>query len=292
MLVYKNSINSIDKLTAPQNLSVYIHFPWCLQKCHYCDFYSIGINQENSKNKLQGITKEESQQYTTLIKKELQERLRDGSAFHNLSQIVSIYLGGGSPSLLSANDIQYILDALRKEYTLTPDCEITLEANPENINSDYLQSISQAGITRINVGIQTFQGDVLSSMNRFYDPDSYSMVLQKLEASPLSKNFGLDLIYGFPGQTQKDFYNDLDYILKVHPAHLSLYSLTVEPNTVYGQVVHQQRRTNKKIENSNDLPEIEGIAIRVKSIKSSTTSITNSHRVIFRISTFDSDRIG
>ena len=214
-------------------LSIYLHFPWCLQKCHYCDFYSLGLLDTLRSTHLNQSAR---RSYINALQLELQQRLQAASSFRNFQEVTSIYIGGGTPSLLTADEIAYILAQLRAEFTVGADCEITLEANPENINADYLQSIAQAGINRINVGIQTFQPQILNDMHRFYDCDAYANVLQLLQASPLSRNFGLDLIYGFPTQTKADFYSDLQRVLCVKPTHLSLYSLTVESNTVYGQL--------------------------------------------------------
>ena len=213
----------------PDNsLGLYIHYPWCLQKCHYCDFYSIEKNEES---------KEEQKLYRENIIKELEKRLKDPNlAFSNKQKISSIYWGGGTPSLMPIEDLAFLLEKLQTYFELSKNCEITLEANPENINHNYLESLYQLGINRLSVGIQTFQARLLEKMNRFYSLEAYENILDHLSNGPF-QNYSLDLMYGFPQQKEEDFFRDLENVLKNKPPHLSLYSLTVEPNTVYGSRV-------------------------------------------------------
>ena len=223
-----------------KSLSIYLHFPWCLQKCHYCDFYSLALDKTK---KISGINTEFQDMikaYQKAVLRELILRLSDKeSSFREFETVSSIFFGGGTPSLLPIETIAAILSAVRQEFTLAPECEICLEGNPENLTPEYLSALSPL-VNRVNVGIQSLDQKILESMNRFYSKERYSSILHDLQASPLS-NFGIDLIYGFPGQTEDSFYKDLAEVLSIcNPPHLSIYSLTAEANTVYGQAVQKK----------------------------------------------------
>ena len=238
-----SSTLSIPSFTiSPSSLGIYIHFPWCLQKCHYCDFYSLGLDSLKKSQKNEKFNYKLSfslfNSYLKALLYELELRLKNTLMFCQYKNIGSIYFGGGTPSLMPVEMLNKILDRLCTDFELTDDCEITLEGNPEDMASEYLEEIYSIGIQRINVGIQSFQAEVLKNMNRFYNPDSYNTLLDKLNQSSF-QDFGIDLIYGFPGQKEVDFYNDLETVLSSNPQHLSLYSLSVESNTAYEQGVRQ-----------------------------------------------------
>ncbi|GIX40352.1 MAG: coproporphyrinogen III oxidase [Leptospiraceae bacterium] len=213
----------------PNYLGIYIHFPFCLQKCHYCDFYSLGLNEHNLD--IKEIEK-------IFIERILEEFLLRYPYFKEFNKINTIYFGGGTASFLSAQSIKKLLQYFKDFFLFTEDCEITLEGNPEHLyDKDYLLNLKEIGINRINVGYQTKQFNFLQKMNRYYNPDHYEKVLYNI--SSIFDNWGVDLIYGFPDQTLEDFKKDLDFILSFPLKHLSLYSLTVEHGTMYEKLIHQ-----------------------------------------------------
>lgn len=238
-----------------KELGIYIHFPWCLQKCHYCDFYSIGIGDQKKANKGFSFASKRTKNspsplpeglaelielYTENLLYEFELRLSKGSYFSGFEKISSVYFGGGTPSLLAPQTIEKILGKIRQNFSLLPNCEISLEGNPENMTLEYLRGLYELGIRRVNLGLQSFQANVLKEMNRFYSRERYGSILDDLSKSPF-QNYGVDLIYGFPGQTKNDFYKDLERVLRISPVHLSLYGLTVEENTAYGRAVERKR---------------------------------------------------
>ncbi len=220
-------------------LGLYVHFPWCLQKCHYCDFYSLALEGAALQNK--SLSAKVLDRYVKGIKDEFHLRLSDHSAFSSYQEVDSIYFGGGTPSLMPAQCIADLLYEFSCVFKLSKDCEISLEANPENLSKKYLEELYEAGITRVNVGLQSFEESILKGMNRYYQAERYREVLSVLAESRFAEGFGVDLIYGLPGQSAQSFYQDLAKVLDASPAHLSLYSLTVEQDTFYGRSVDQNK---------------------------------------------------
>lgn len=208
---------------------IYLHFPWCLQKCDYCDFYSIPAGFARSDTHFQDII----ERYTDTVIRELHLR-KDSFSFRN---VTSIYFGGGTSSLLPAKTIESILQEISSIYN-TENCEITLEGNPENFNDEYIHGIAKTGVNRINAGFQSFSPEHLKKVNRFFRKEQYETALLALSRSPV-KNWGGDLIYGLPGQSEDEFYSDLRHLLSFSPKHLSLYSLTVEQNTALYQKIRK-----------------------------------------------------
>ncbi len=243
----------------PQRTGIYVHFPYCIQKCHYCDFYSVGLDQINQPdrrahsssasatahagghaNAQTAVAPALLDEFVENIRVEFHERVQN-PRFRRFEEINTIFFGGGTSSLLPPELIADLLDLFRGEYRFTPDIEITLEGNPENFTQDYLESLAQIGVTRVNVGLQTFQEQRLAEMHRFYNPGQYEQVLENLHRAATRaesqgraiSRIGGDLIYGFPGQTAADFYADLERTIAAGVNHLSIYSLTLEDNTAY-----------------------------------------------------------
>lgn len=201
-------------------LGIYIHFPFCIQKCYYCDFYSLPINQ-NANDVLDLFVKR--------IQEELKFRYKE---FQNFSEVNTIYFGGGTASFLSAKHLKKILSEIQNYFKLCKNCEITLEGNPEHLYStEYLLSLKEVHINRISLGFQTSQFKFLETMNRYYQRKHYEKVLSNI--SQTFENWNIDLIYGFPDQKLQDFWDDLRYCLSFQPKHISCYSLTLERNTLY-----------------------------------------------------------
>ncbi|MBX7059326.1 MAG: radical SAM family heme chaperone HemW [Leptospirales bacterium] len=218
-------------LTPPRRadlLGVYIHFPYCIRKCRYCDFYSTGLNVEGGNDQLQPSA-EQLREYEEALMRELGDRRDDFAGFQSVN---TIFFGGGTASLAPAALIDRILRRISEEFTLTTDCEVTLEGNPEDFSADYLHSLQQCGVNRIHVGVQTLETRHLQAMDRYFSASSYQRIFERLSEAPQSR-IGVDLIYGFPQQTLDEFLKDLTAALGARLDHLSLYSLTVEAGTPY-----------------------------------------------------------
>ncbi|MBI38389.1 MAG: hypothetical protein CMF59_02225 [Leptospiraceae bacterium] len=206
---------------------IYLHFPYCLQKCHYCDFYSVGLDELGS-----GDFSSRLNQYEQALHQELEVRVQDPLIQNQ--HFDSIYFGGGTSSLMPPEMIHRILMALRANFSIDSEAEITLEGNPENLIPDYLQSLHELGINRVNSGLQTYNAAFLKDMNRFYETERYEALLDALTSCAIP-SVGVDLIYGFHKQTYEDFRRDLNTVLRSDIQHLSVYSLTVEPETRYAR---------------------------------------------------------
>ena len=193
---------------------LYLHIPFCKRRCVYCDFYSTTFNDDVRANYVESLCNELS------IRK----------SYLGTSSLQSIYLGGGTPSQLSPNELGHIFCHILKLFTLSSDCEITLEANPDDLNPDYVKALRQLPVNRISIGIQTFNDNLLNLLQRRHTG------LQALQAVDLCYRYGLenisiDLIYGLPGQSLNDWNADLNAALNLPVKHLSAYSLTYEEGT-------------------------------------------------------------
>jgi len=195
-------------------LALYVHVPWCIQKCPYCDFNS---------HEASGTIPE--REYVDALIADLQSAL----PLIWGRPVVSVFFGGGTPSLLSPAAIDELIAAFRALAMLAPDAEITLEANPGTVEAEKFAGFRSAGVTRLSLGIQSFNDQHLKALGRIHD------VAQAKRAAQLAGEhfdaFNLDLMYGLPGQTQAQAMHDVDTALGFAPAHLSCYQLTLEPNT-------------------------------------------------------------
>jgi oxygen-independent coproporphyrinogen-3 oxidase len=203
------------RFTAPPPLSLYIHLPWCLRKCPYCDFNS---------HALRDIVPEAA--YVDALIADLEQELPRawGRTLH------SVFLGGGTPSLFSAAAIGRLLDAVRARITLKPAAEITLEANPGTVERERLAGYRRAGVNRLSLGIQSFDTDLLKRIGRIHDGGQSRSAIAAARAAGFD-NLNLDLMFGLPGQTRAQALADLLTALDYRPEHLSWYELTIEPNT-------------------------------------------------------------
>lgn len=198
-------------------LSLYIHIPWCVRKCPYCDF-----NSHEAKASLP------EELYVAALIDELKLRLH---LIHD-RPIKSIFFGGGTPSLFSPKSIENILHAVAKHTSLDPSIEITLEANPGTIDQAHFGGFRSAGINRLSLGIQSLQDDKLKTLGRIHDREHAMQGIRIAKAAGFD-NFNLDLMYGLPQQTLEDAMNDMQDALAFEPAHFSWYQLTIEPNTAF-----------------------------------------------------------
>ena len=203
-------------------LSVYVHLPWCLKKCPYCDF-----NSHEWQSGAGGDLPE--QRYLDALCADLEHSLPLiwGRAVH------SIFIGGGTPSFFSPAAIDRLISDLRARLNLEADCEITLEANPGTFEKDRFKAFRAAGVTRLSIGVQSFNDAHLKALGRVHDRAQALAAVE--EAANAFNTFNLDLMYALPGQTLANLEEDLNTMLAFEPPHVSVYHLTIEPNTVFAK---------------------------------------------------------
>jgi len=198
-------------------LSLYIHFPWCVAKCPYCDFNSHALNGELPESG-----------YIDALLADLELELPRVWG----RTVQSIFLGGGTPSLFSAAAMDRLLSGVRARLTLSPEAEITMEANPGTVEHDRFEDYRSAGINRISLGIQSFNDHHLKSLGRIHGGQEASAAIGAVRKAGF-ENFNLDLMWALPGQSLSEALADVDQALSFEPAHVSHYHLTIEPNTVF-----------------------------------------------------------
>ena len=201
-------------------LSLYVHLPWCLKKCPYCDFNS---------HEWRGAASAElpEQAYIDALMADLEASLPLiwGRSVH------SIFLGGGTPSLFSPRAIDNLISGLRARLRLEADCEITMEANPGTFEKDRFKAFRAAGVTRLSIGVQSFNDRHLQALGRVHDGAQARAAVA--EAAQAFDTFNLDIMYALPGQSLQDLEHDVHTALSFQPPHISIYHLTIEPNTVF-----------------------------------------------------------
>ncbi len=207
------------QLAALPPLSLYVHMPWCLRKCPYCDF--------NSHEIATGQTPQDDYLDALMADLDAALPLIWGRSVH------SVFLGGGTPSLFTPGAIDRLLGDLRARLKLAPDCEITLEANPGTFEKDRFRAYRQAGVNRLSLGVQSFDDQALKALGRVHDRTQALAAAQ--EAAQCFETFNLDLMYGLPGQDMAGLDADLQQALALEPPHLSIYHLTIEPNTYFAK---------------------------------------------------------
>ncbi len=205
-----------DMLILPP-LSLYIHVPWCVKKCPYCDFNS---------HKADGVLPEN--EYVQALLNDFQQELKNvqGRSIH------SIFIGGGTPSLLSAEAYQGLFTGLKNRVSFSDDIEITMEANPGTYEHDRFQAYFEIGINRLSLGVQSFQDEKLKALGRIHSAIEAKQAIAQLADSGF-ENVNIDLMHGLPNQSQEDALHDLQQAVALQPAHISWYQLTIEPNTVF-----------------------------------------------------------
>ena len=201
-------------------LSLYVHLPWCLKKCPYCDFNS---------HEWRGAASAELPElaYIDALMADLEASLPLiwGRSVH------SIFLGGGTPSLFSPRAIDNLISGLRARLRLEADCEITMEANPGTFEKDRFKAFRAAGVTRLSIGVQSFNDTHLQALGRVHDGAQARAAVA--EAAQAFDTFNLDIMYALPGQSVQDLEQDVHTALSFQPPHISIYHLTIEPNTVF-----------------------------------------------------------
>jgi putative oxygen-independent coproporphyrinogen III oxidase len=204
------------QLAALPPLALYVHLPWCLKKCPYCDF-----NSHESKGELPEA------RYLDALRADLDAALPMVWG----RRVVSIFIGGGTPSLFSPAGIAQLISDIRARLPLAPGIEITLEANPGTFERERFKAFRAAGVTRLSIGVQSFNDQALKAIGRVHDAAQAHAAVA--EAAECFDTFNIDLMYALPGQTLAQLQDDLTQALAYQPPHLSVYHLTVEPNTVF-----------------------------------------------------------
>jgi len=205
-------------LAALPPLSLYVHLPWCLKKCPYCDF-----NSHEAKGEV------EQSRYLDALRADLEAAL----PFIWGRRVHTIFIGGGTPSLFAPDAIAQLIGDIRARLPLEPGCEITLEANPGTFERDRFRGYRAAGVTRLSVGVQSFDDTKLAALGRVHDGAQALAAVE--EARAAFDTFNIDLMYALPGQTLAEFETDLAQALALEPPHLSIYHLTLEPNTLFAK---------------------------------------------------------
>jgi putative oxygen-independent coproporphyrinogen III oxidase len=204
-------------VVSPPPLSLYVHFPWCVRKCPYCDFNSHTLNGEL-----------EERRYVEALERDLEAQAQEVRG----REVVSIFFGGGTPSLFSPGAIGRVIESARRHLALAPDIEVTMEANPGAIEHARFGEYRAAGLTRVSLGAQSFDQERLERLGRIHSPDETRRAAAELHAAGLD-NFNLDLMYALPGQDVIAAVRDVEEALALQPAHISHYQLTIEHGTVF-----------------------------------------------------------
>ena len=208
-------------MLVPPPLSLYIHIPWCIQKCPYCDFNSHALK----------TTIPEAQYISALID-DLDTDLARYNMKNDPRKLHSIFIGGGTPSLITAPEIKRLLTEVEKRLPFADDIEITMEANPGTVEAGRFIEYREAGVNRISIGVQSFQQEKLEKLGRIQGKDEALRAARLAHEAGLN-SFNLDLMHGLPNQSIDDALSDLKQAIDLNPPHLSWYQLTIEPNTVF-----------------------------------------------------------
>jgi putative oxygen-independent coproporphyrinogen III oxidase len=198
---------------------IYIHIPFCKKLCFYCDFYHV-------------ILKDDNRDFIGALLKETELR----SGYLEAETVSTIYLGGGTPSVFTIYELGQILSRIRDIFKTDDNCEITIELNPDDVNMAYLDGIRSLGINRISLGIQSWNDQILKKLNRRHNSAGAENSLRDVIKAGF-ENVTVDLIYGIPGMSLKEWTDDLDFTFSFDIKHLSAYHLTIEPGTVFGKML-------------------------------------------------------
>lgn len=208
-------------MLTPPKLSLYAHIPWCVQKCPYCDFNSHALKEEIPET-----------QYIAALLEDLDRDIERYQLANDPRRLHSIFIGGGTPSLISPQGIQDLIDGIAARIPFQPEIEITMEANPGTIEAERFAAYRLAGVTRISIGVQSFAAEKLARLGRIHGQQE-AVRAAKLAHTIGLKSFNLDLMHGLPDQSLAQALDDLDQAIALNPPHLSWYQLTIEPNTLF-----------------------------------------------------------
>ena len=207
----------MSRIPVPPPLSLYVHFPWCVRKCPYCDFNSYTLQGEL-----------EERRYVEALEKDLEAQAAEVRG----REVISIFFGGGTPSLFSPDAIGRVMESVRRHFAVAADLEVTMEANPGAIEHGRFGEYRAAGLTRVSLGAQSFDERRLELLGRIHSPNETRRAAAELHAAGLD-NFNLDLMYALPGQDVGTALRDVEEALALEPAHISHYQLTIEHGTVF-----------------------------------------------------------
>lgn len=207
----------MSSFTTLPPLSLYIHFPWCVEKCPYCDFNSHELKSSTPPD-----------DYIDCILLDLENELPNIWG----RSITSIFMGGGTPSLFSADNIDRLMQGLRSRLNISPTIEITLEANPGTVDQSQFTGFREAGINRLSMGIQSFNDSMLEKLGRIHNSIQAINAIEAAHKADFN-SFNIDLMFGLPNQNMEQMQQDLQTAIDFQPPHLSHYQLTIEPNTLF-----------------------------------------------------------
>ncbi|WP_428774075.1 radical SAM family heme chaperone HemW [Vibrio sp.] len=208
-------------MLTPPPLSLYAHIPWCVQKCPYCDFNSHALKNDIPE-----------QDYISALLEDLDRDIERYQLRGDSRPLQSIFIGGGTPSLLSAEAIGRLLSGISQRICFADDIEVTMEANPGTIEAQRFAEYRKVGVNRISIGVQSFAEDKLERLGRIHGPQE-AIHAAKLAHQIGLDSFNLDLMHGLPDQSIEQALSDLDQAIALAPPHLSWYQLTIEPNTLF-----------------------------------------------------------
>lgn len=223
---------------------IYIHIPFCKQKCHYCNFYSLA-----------------SIKYIDDVVKAIGKELVLAKNYLQTKSVSTIYFGGGTPSLLSLKHLEYIFGVIEKNYIVDDDAEITLEANPDDLNKEKIKGLLKTPINRLSIGVQSFYDEELKYLNRSHSSKTAQNVIHRVRDAGI-ENLTIDLIYGIPVSTDESWRSNLQMCFDMKIPHISCYALTVEPNTALDVFIR-----NKKMKPVSDEKIINQFNILTAAIK-------------------------
>lgn len=198
-----------------EKISLYLHIPFCVRKCGYCDFISFEYNSKEIEHYLNNLIKE--------IKY---------YGKHYSQKIHTVFIGGGTPSLLTGNQMQHLMTTIEKAFDLSECVEVSMESNPGTLSLEKLLSYKAAGINRISMGVQTLNNDTLKSLDRIHNVEMVYDSVASIKAAGLT-NFNMDLMFGLPGQSLKQLESTVDKMVELSPTHISAYSLKYEEGTEF-----------------------------------------------------------
>jgi oxygen-independent coproporphyrinogen III oxidase len=225
---------------------IYIHIPFCKSFCNYCDFYSITDNSES-----------ESLVQAVMLEAAMQARYLDGET------VETVYFGGGTPSLLTAGQTGQIISAIRKNFNVSADPEITIEVNPDDVGEGYFRELAGSGVNRVSLGVQSWNDKRLKYLGRRHDAGQAAKALQ-LAFKEGIVNVSADLIYGIPGMTTGDLKHDLEETFAYPVTHLSAYHLTIEDGTRFGKMKKEKKLVETDEDTSNAMFSLLGSFCREK----------------------------
>lgn len=220
-------------MTITSNIGLYVHVPFCIRKCRYCSFLSFPCDEDKL------LT-----EYSNALIREIRTRYEEWP----YRIIDSIYIGGGTPSLMPGNDMARVVNEIKENFVVADDCEITIEANPATLTDEKLKAYLDCGINRISIGVQSFDNTILDFLGRVHDKNDAINAIRMAKKAGFD-NVNIDLMFGIPGQTMKMWRDSLRQCLFLRPEHISLYSLQIEEGTPFYDMIYVDNVVSETPEN-------------------------------------------